>query len=146
MSSQDGEFIVKFIAESTSKGMSAIDTAREEIKEIDEFLQEAERKKLRRMKVLTVLEYLGDESFRRRRTSVIPMSGDIDDYSVDEYKDKIKTAIDEKGPLTVNELILEVGSYDHDTLIMRAVKWMGDEEIVSRDSDGRVQPGKNWNK
>jgi hypothetical protein len=144
MASQDGEFIVKFIAEAASKGMNAIEAAWQEIEEIDEYLQEAERKKLRRMKVLTVLEHLGDDSHRRRRTNKIPVSGDIEEDSVTEFKEKIKTAIEAKGPLTVNELILEVGSYDQDTLIMRAVKWMGDEEIVSRDREGRVQPGKNW--
>lgn len=141
----DAEFIVKFIAEAASNGVNAVDAAQKEIDEIDDQLQEAERKKLRRMKLITVLEHLGDESHRRRRTTNIPVSGDIDDDSFMEFKDKIKTAIEEKGPLTVNELILEVGSYDEDTLIMRAVKCMGDEEIVSRDKEGRVQPGKNWN-
>jgi coenzyme F420-reducing hydrogenase delta subunit len=145
MASLDGEFIVKFIAEASRKGMSAVEAAQQEIDNIDEHLQEAERLKLRRMKLITVLEHLGDESHRRRRTTNVPVSGDIDDNSFEEFKDKIKTAIEERGPLTVNELILEVGSYDQDTLIMRAVKWMGDEEIVSRDKEGRVQPGKNWN-
>jgi hypothetical protein len=42
--------------------------------------------------------------------------------------------------------VRKVGGYDQDSLIMRAVKLLGDQEIVSRDKDGRVQPGKNWEK
>jgi hypothetical protein len=146
MSSSDGAFIVKFIAESAGNGMSAVDAAKQEIEEIDAYLQEAERKKLRRMKLTSVLDHFGDETYRRRRSTSTPTSDDID-VSSDDFtvlRDKIISAIAEKGPLTVRELILEVGSYDQDTLIMRAVKWLGDQEVVSRDEEGRVQRGKNW--
>lgn len=145
-SSADGAFVVKFIAESAGKGMNAIDVAKQEIEEIDNHLQEAERLKLRRMKLVSVLDHFGDDTYRRRRTTNTPASEDIE-VSSDEFKglkDKIVSAIAEKGPLTVRELILEVGSYDQDTLIMRAVKWLGEQEVVSRDSEGRVQRGKNW--
>jgi hypothetical protein len=143
-SSSDGAFIVKFIAESAGKGMNAVDAAKQEIEEIDSYLQEAERKKHRRMKLTSVLDHFGDETYRRRRTSNIPASDDVssDDFTV--FRGKIISAIAEKGPITVRDLILEVGSYDQDTMIMRAVKLLGDQEVVSRDEEGRVQRGKNW--
>ena len=146
MSAQDPEFIVTFIAESSRKGKSAVEAAKEEIEEIDHTLHEAERLKVRRMKLVSVLDHFGDDTYRRRRSVSVPPSDDVEDSSPEftALRNKIETAISEKGPLTVRELILEVGSYDQDTLIMRAVKWLGDHEIVSRDEQGRVQPGKNW--
>ncbi len=141
-----GEFIVKFIAESAGKGKSAVDAAKDEINEIDAKLHEAEKLKLRRMNLVEVLNHFGDETYRRRRNANIPSSDDIDNSSseFEELRGKIINAIGAKGPLNIRELILEVGSYDQDTLIMRAVKSLGDSEIVSRDTEGRVVPGKNW--
>jgi hypothetical protein len=54
--------------------------------------------------------------------------------------------IETSGPIMVGDLVRAVGGYDMDTLIMRAVKWLGEQEIVSRDDQGRVQKGKNWKK
>lgn len=142
----DGEFIVKFIAESAGNGKQPIEAAKEEISKIDISLLEAEKLKLRRMKLISVLEHFGDESHKRRRGVCIPASDDIDTSS-DEFsslQERIKRAISEKGPLNVNELIRTVGSYDEDFLIMRAVKLLGEREVISRDDNGRVQPGKNW--
>lgn len=143
---KDIEFVFKYISESVGNGKEPIDSAKEEIDQIDQELKEAENKKIRRMKLISVLEHFGDESHRRRRAVNVPVSGDIDSSSEEfvELQERIKQAIEEKGPLNINELIRAVGSYDEDFLIMRAVKWLGDQEIVSRDEDGRVQPGKNW--
>lgn len=143
---KDIEFVFKYISEAVGEGKEPIDAAKEEIAEIDKELKEAENKKIRRMKLISVLEHFGDESHRRRRAVNVPVSGDIEDSSEEftELQLKIKQAIDEKGPLDINELIRAVGSYDEDFLIMRAVKWLGDQEVVSRDEEGRVQPGKNW--
>lgn len=141
-----GEFIVKFIAESAKKGKSAVEAAIEEIHEIDERLHAAERDKLRRMNLVEVCNHFGDETYRRRRNVNIPSSDDVDSSSSEfsDLRDKIVQAIGSKGPMNIRELILEVGSYDQDTLIMRAVKALGESEIVSRDTEGRVIPGRNW--
>jgi hypothetical protein len=145
MSTQDPEFVVTFIAESAKKGLVAVEAAKKEIEDIDTKLHEAEKLKLRRMKLVSILDHFGDETYRRRRSVNVPSSDDIDDSSpeFEELRTKIEKAI-AKNPLAVRELILEVGSYDQDALIMRAVKWLGDREIVSRDEQGRVQRGKNW--
>jgi len=143
--STDPEFVVTFIAKAAEKGMNALDAAKQEIEEIDTQLHEAEKLKIRRMKLISVLDHFGDDTYRRRRSIAIPTSDDIKDSSPEflELTKKIESAIS-KGPLTIRDLILEVGSYDQDVLIMRAVKWLGDQEIVSRDDQGRVMPGKNW--
>jgi hypothetical protein len=144
----EAEFIVKFIAKSAGNGEDPANAAKEEIKEIDETLGKAEKLKVRRMKLLSVLDYLGDDTYKRRRSISTQSTDDVDSSSVDftEIVEKIKLAIYNKGPLEVRDLTLEVGGYDQDILIMRAVKWLGDQEIVSRDESGRVQPGKNWKK
>jgi hypothetical protein len=100
------------------------------------------------MKLVSVLDHLGDDTYKRRRANATPSSDDIDVSSEDnkELLQKIRTAISVSGPMLVRDLILEVGGYDQDSLIMRAVKWLGEQEIVSRDSEGRVQPGKFWEK
>jgi hypothetical protein len=144
MSSSDAEFIVTYIAETASKG--TIESAKNEIKEIDKVLNEAEKLKIRRMKLVSVLDHLGDNTYKRRRTNSTPLSEDID-ISSDEIKElieKILSTIDRLGSLSVRELVLNVGGYDQDVLIMRAVKFLGEQEIVSRDSEGKIQPGKNW--
>ena len=142
----DGEFIVKFIAESAGNGKEPIEAAKEEISKIDISLLEAEKLKLRRMKLISVLDHFGDESHKRRRGAAVLASEDID-LSSDDFnslQDRIKQAISNNGPLNVSELIRTVGSYDEDFLIMRAVKLLGEREVISRDDNGRVQPGKNW--
>ena len=144
----DAEFIVNFISESASIGVNAVKAAKDEIFSIDLALTEAEKLKIRRMKLVSVLEHLGDETFRRRRSSATPSSDDID-VSLDDIKEilrKIRTVIDQFGPITVRDLIIKVGGYDMDAIIMGSVKWLGDQEIVSRDSDLKVKPGKNWEK
>jgi hypothetical protein len=142
------EFIVKYIAEAASKGINPADAAKDEIKTIGETLKEAETLKIRLMNLVSVLDHLGDDTYKRRRANATPSSDDIDVSSDDnkELLTKIRMAISESGPMLVRDLIREVGGYDQDSLIMRAVKWLGEQEIVSRDSEGRVQPGKFWEK
>ena len=138
--SKDGAFIVKFIAGAARKDMTAIDAAKEEITDIDKKLHEAESLKLRRMKLILVLDHFGDDSYRRKRNVSVPSSEDIGNES-EEFKlirDKIMEAVG-AGPLTIRELIVQVGSYDQDALIIRAVKSLGDDQLVSRDGNGRVQ-------
>jgi hypothetical protein len=143
--STDPEFIVKFIAETSKKGILALDAAKKEIEEIDEKLCEAERLKVRRMKLTSVLDHFGDTTYRRRRSIEIPASDDSEIPSeVLEFAEKIKSIPVDKFPLTVRDLILEIGSYDEDALIMRAVKWLGEQEIVERNDEKKIKPGRNW--
>ena len=139
----NGEFIVTYISESVKKGLLAPDAAKKEIEEIDTKLHEAEKLKLRRMRLISVLEHFGDETHRRRRNINTPTSDDVDDVENLDLQKKIRTAV-EKGPRTVRDIILEVGSYDQDVLINRTVKLMGEREIICRDNDHKFLPGKNW--
>jgi len=140
---RNAEFIIKFISEAAQKGLQAGEAAKAEIQEIDLKLHEAEILKLRRMKLVSVLDHFGDETYRRRRVTSVPPSEDLE-HSFGDLQQKIKDTITIKGPMNVRDLIMETGGYDQDTLIMRAVKHMGDMEILSRDAEGRVLPGKNW--
>ena len=138
----NGEFIITFISEKVKQGESPPEAAKKEIEEIDAKLHEAEKLKLRRMKLIAVLEHFGDETHRRRRNVNTPVSDDVDSENL-ELQKKIRAAV-EKGPRTVRDIILEVGSYDQDVLINRTVKLMGEREIICRDSDHKFLPGKNW--
>lgn len=142
------EFIVRYIADAASRGADPVALVKLEIKDIDDACNKAEKLKLRKMDLISVLDHLGDDTYKRRRSNSTPSSDDIDVSSEDnkELLLKIRQAIKGHGPILIRDLIRQVGGYDQDTLIMRAVKWLGDQEIVSRDSDGKVQPGKNWEK
>jgi hypothetical protein len=142
----DAEFISTFIAESSIKGFNAAEAAKLEIQEIDETLNRAEQLKIRRMKLCSVLDHLGDYTYRRRRMNTTQSSEDIDVNNNTELLQKIIDVVGELSPIEVRDLIHKVGGYDQDILIMRALKWLGDQEIVSRDLEMRVQPGKNWKK
>lgn len=137
----DAAFIARYIAEASADNKNPIDVAKNEIATIDKTLNEAENLKLRKMKLISVLDHLGDDTYKRRRISSTPSSDDID-ISSEENKEliiKICNVLKEVGPTLVRDLIRRVGGYDQDALIMRTVKWLGEQEIVSRDSDGRVQ-------
>ena len=142
----DAEFISKYIADSAIKGFNAAESAKSEIHEIDETLNKAEQLKIRRMKLCSVLDHLGDDTYRRRRLNTTQLSEDIDVNNNAELLHKIIDVVEENSPIEVRDLIHKVGGYDQDILINRALKWLGDQEIVSRDSEFRVQPGKNWKK
>jgi hypothetical protein len=140
------EFIAQYISDAVSNNTSPIEVAKLEIQEIDRKLNEAENLKLRRMLLVSVLDQLGDDTYKRRRASATPSSDDIDISCAEnrELSTKICDVILEFGSVSVRDLVRKVGGYDQDSLIMRVVKFLGDQEIVSRDVDGKVQPGKNW--
>jgi hypothetical protein len=144
----DAAFISKYIAEASIGGKNPVDVAKIEIETINQTLNDAEKLKLRKMKLISVLDHLGDDTYKRRRASATPSSDDIDTSS-DDNKELIKNiliVVEQSGPLLVRDLIRKVGGYDQDTLIMRAVKFLGEQDILSRDSDMRVQKGNNWEK
>ena len=142
----DAAFISNFIAESSANGLDAATVAKEEIQSIDETLNNAEQLKIRRMKLCSVLDHLGDDTYRRRRMNTTQLSEDIDVENNAELLQKIIDVVGKLSPIEVRDLIHKVGGYDQDILIHRALKWLGDQEIVSRDVDRRVQQGKNWKK
>lgn len=144
----DIEFVSSFIADAASKDQSPIELAKNEIAEIDNALSEAEKLKHRRMLLMSVLEFLDDSSFKRRRANSIPSSDDVD-ISSSDMRDlilKIKNVIKSKAPITVRNLIIEVGGYDNDALIMRTVKYLGEQDIIERNKSGQLLKGKCWNK
>lgn len=144
----DPEFISDFISSCSQQKTSPIEAAKREIKEIDKQLAEAENLKVRRMNLLSVLETLGDESYKRKRASAIPSSDDID-ISSDEIVEllvNICKIVEEHKSLLVKELIQKVGGYDQDALIMRSVKWLGEKEVLARTSDGKIVCGNKFGK
>jgi hypothetical protein len=142
----DPEFISDFISLCSQQKKPPIAAAKQEISEIDIQLAAAENLKVRRMNLLGVLDHLGDESHKRKRASAIPSSDDIDISSdeIVELLKKIYTIVGEEKSIFVKDLIRKVGGYDQDALIMRSVKFLGEKDILSRTSDGKIVCGKRF--
>jgi len=139
--SSHNRFIVKYIADAVKNNLDPTDAAIAEIEEIDEKLHAAEELKIRRMKVLKVLDHFGNDTFRRRRTVSVPASEDVDeDEQLQELQKKILDVLSQypDRALDMRTIIQKVGSYDKDALVIRAVKNLGDEELVTRDDEKRV--------
>ncbi|MFA5758029.1 MAG: hypothetical protein WC942_01430 [Clostridia bacterium] len=143
----DAKFVALFISQAAARGEIALEAAKSEIVDIDKKIMEADTLKLRRKKLMDILDYFGDETYKRKRRSDLPFSDDVDLNSKEffDLKDKIKNEIETNGPRTIRELIQAVGVYEQDYLIIRAVKNLGDLEIISRNED-KIQQGPNWNK
>lgn len=140
---EDAKFIVKFISDASKKGSNAVDEAKDEIDEIDKKLHEAESLKIRRMKLLLVLNHFYDDSYKRRRASSVPSvsSEDIEFEVNSKLRDDIIRVVKNKCPISMRNLISSVGGYDKDYLIIRAIKTLAEEGIVTRNDDSCIIPG-----
>ena len=141
-------FVFKYIASSVRDGKNPIEVAKDEIKEVDAKLNELEDLRLRRLKIVKVLDHFGDDSYRRRKATHIPKSGDVpleESKIFLEMSDRIKYALSKKaGPFNMREIISLVGSYDQDEMIIRAVKHLGGADILARNDDNLIVHGSNW--
>jgi len=145
-------FISNYIAQCAKNGKSALleifAEAKAEIAEIDKKLHDADALRIRRSNLLKLLGELGDDSMKKKRK--IPdgprIEIDEDEEEYEALRAAICDTIADKGPLTNRELIQAVGSYQQDIKVIRAIKWLGEREIVTRDGsdDNKIIPGSNW--
>lgn len=143
--SSDGKFIVIYIKEAVEQDKDPLELAKQEIAEIDEILEDAARLKLRRMKLVSVLDHFGDESYRQKRTIEVPSSDDVEPS--DNFIELTKAILREleNGPLSVHELTPRVSSYDQHPIVIRAIKWLGDKDLISRRQDKKLELKENNN-
>lgn len=150
--SDSSVFISNYIAKCTKEGKSSfveiLAEAKAEIAEIDKKLHDADSLRIRRSNLLKLLSELGDDSMKKKRK--VPDGPRIEiDEDEEEYEALRKAICDtiaEQGPMTNRELIQAVGSYQQDIKVIRAIKWLGEREIVTRDGsdDNKIIPGSNW--
>lgn len=135
----DHKFVVTYISNCAKSGLFAVESAKKEIIEIDEKLKEAEMLRVKRMQLIFVLDHFGDTSYRKRKMSVINDIPSIQDENTEEIEEKITSFLMNKKPMTIREIINGVASYDQDSLVIRAVKILGDKDLILRLDDGLVQ-------
>jgi hypothetical protein len=145
MMKNQAKFVVKFISDSVKDGKQPVDAAISEISNIDQQLHAVEDLKLRRLGLMAVLDHLGDSTYKKVYQIKVEGSDDVEpSQELDGLKEKIISAIDKNGPMTVRELIQSVASYEQDSLVLRVVKLLGEEEMITRDDNGNIQKGANW--
>jgi hypothetical protein len=143
-----GKFIVTFIARCTSQGIDPVEKAKEEVQRLDAELKKIGEIHRERANYVALLEQYGDQSCRLYRTTVPPSDIALEDDTevARETHRKIIARIEHSGPMSVNELIKQVGSFKNDHVITRGVKFLSDRGIVERDDtpENKVKPGPNW--
>jgi len=127
---RDVRFLMKYISEAAEKEISAIDLAKSEIEIIDQKLLEADDLRIKKNKLIEVLEYFNDDSYRATKDKSV----DINDLK----KKIIDVLSKEAKALCMREVIIKVGSYDIDSFIIRAVKELQDDDFVIRNDNGYI--------
>jgi hypothetical protein len=121
--------------------------ARARIEEIDKELAEADRLRAEKVKLTNVLRELHDDSVKRHRAVPTAPAIELDDNGVPAQKLRyqICKVIGEDGALLNNDLMQKVCGYQEQQRFIRAVKFLGEKGILSRDEERRHVPGPNWN-
>lgn len=149
-------FISKYILRCAKQGIDTDEAiclkAREEIEKIDEQLNQAEIARCQRANLVKLLNHLGDNSYSRHKVS---SSQDIDYPDEDDtpeakrVRKQIVDLIKAHKAMTNQEIRTKVGyGPNADRLVIRAVKWLGEREILLRDrssSENKLIPGVKFN-
>jgi len=120
----------------------------EEISKIDLKLAEADQARIKKIKLTAILRDLGDESIKRRRLTPETIQIELDEDSEESQKIRYKICcmIEKHGSLTNRDIIQEVGDYQQDAKVIRAIKFLGERGVVKRDEtpERHIIPGPNW--
>lgn len=152
MSADLSTFVINFIDECNTKGFSKasdiIKEARKEISKIEKEIKEIERKKEKIKFYYAVINQMGESSLNKRKT-VEKISSMMNDSSEDaiELRKKICRLIEKsENGLTNRQIIKEIGGYKEDAKIYRAIKFLGEREIIKRNNstENKLIPGNNW--
>lgn len=143
----NNQFVSDYIQQCVKNGIDnpkdICDAVREEIAEIDAKLHDADGLRIRKLDLHQVLITYGSNSLKRTN-----LETNLDEES-DEAKQiyaKICDVIDQYGSMTNREIIQKVGSYQEDMKVIRAIKWLGERQIIARDGtlDNKLIRGSNW--
>ena len=147
-----GKFVTQYLAQCNARRAEkdptstpatqeqVIEMVKADIVEIDDQLSKADELKLRKRKLISVLEHCGDISFKRSRSSPDIPDIDLDDDTevARELRRNIVDLIGKYIALTNRELILKLGGRAHgqDQRVLRAVKFLGERGVIERDRTG----------
>jgi hypothetical protein len=130
------EYLAQLAREGKADGQEGMCAAiRQDIADIDRKIEEAEQEKERKRKLIMVLEHLGDTSYRRQRLGSGDADVEVPEDDSDEAKQtqrKIIKLFDEHEALTNVEIRTKSGC-GNDRLVIRAIKRLGELNILDRD-------------
>lgn len=147
------EYIDKYRELGITNNAQIITKVREEADAIKAELKLVDEKRERLKKLIAVLFHLGDDSVRVKRRIVNVPSIKLDDNSPEtiqkaiELRQKICEIIEMNHPISNRDLISKVGGYQEETIIYRAIKLLGERQIITRDKseEKKILPGNKWN-
>jgi hypothetical protein len=148
---EDAEFTLRYIAAQVSAGKDPADEVAKEISEIDQYLIEAEIKRLRRRSLSLVQDNLGGPK-QKKRVANGSNPDNVEDLDNTNLRQTIMDVVSAaNGPINNRDLINSVMKasekselYNQEPWILRTVKFLGENEVLSRDADNRIIKGPNF--
>lgn len=114
------------------------------LEEIDKQLHAADALRIEKVELISIKRDLGMDSSKRSRTQAPTI--DLDDNSKEmiDIRQRICEALKEYGPLTNREVIQKIGSYAEESKYFRAIKFLGEQNVIQRNEQRKLVPGKNF--
>ena len=148
-SEKTGSFVLDYIQECIETDIltpnDICDRVKNEIAEIDQKLHESDGLRIRKMNLSQVLTHYG---MALRRQASLAINADIDDNSEEfiSLQKSICELIDQNGAMTNREIIQGIGKYQEDAKIIRAIKNLGEQEVLAKDGspENRLVKGDKW--
>ena len=131
------KIISEYIARCAKQGISSPAEIREHviqhIAEIDQKLLNFDSLRIERAKHQKILEHFDEYLNTEAQTSTLA------DSETETFKVKITEILKESGPLTNREIISKFG-YNADVKVIRALKWMHEQNLIQRldDADRKI--------
>jgi len=138
--------ISNYISQLSEKGISSLEDicneAKKEIEDIKEYLHIADTKRIRMTLLASVISQFGVNESRKKIHNV---SYDENDEEIKVLHQKIIELIADK-PMTNREIIQAIGKYQEDHKVFRAIKFLGENNVIKRDdsSERRIIKGDGW--
>lgn len=141
------EYVSECITEGISNLIDIRKRAEDRIKNIDIELEKISQLRIEKMQLKKILIELG-ESKQTKKFNVPKLDFDDESDNAKELYKNICDVLDKFGPLTNRELLekMEI-SYEDSAQIIRAIKYLGQNEILVRIGDEKkLSPGPKWNR
>lgn len=146
MGKEVSEYISKLFAQGIKDWKGVCDHIKKRMEEIDAELHKADALRAEKIKLVGILHQLDDPSVKRKRAIAQAPPIELDDNSTDAayLRYKICQVIETEGALANRDIIQKAGGYQQEQAIIRSIKFLGENKILSRDSERRHAPGPNW--
>lgn len=146
------DFVSDFISECVSKDIFSASQICEEairqMKDHEEELIKADQLRLRIYNLRKVLKQFSHETVRKIRSNRLAEPANITaeaDDNIKKFAIKVCEYIEDNGPSLPPQIRDAIGTYEDHSRIYGAMKWLGENGVIVRDSAGaKFLKGKNW--